>query len=212
MPPDIPRLQPITKEDSALPILEQVKAFCQGGVEWVQLRLKEVADEEFLEIGREVREITRSEGVSLILDDRVNVVKELEAEGVHLGEKDMAPSKAREILGKGCIIGGTADRFERVEELASQGVDYIGCGPFRYTSSKKELSPVLGLEGYRDILYKMEAKGIEVPLLAIGGIRLEDLPELLALGVHGIALSGAITEAEDPIGKTGEFLDALNRA
>lgn len=189
-------------------IEEQVRAFCRGGAEWVQLRLKRASNEEFLRIAEEARKITSEHGSSLILDDRVDLVKKIGADGVHLGEKDMDPSEARKELGEGHIIGGTADRFERVEELAPK-TDYIGCGPYRFTSTKKALSPVLGLEGYRGILNRMEEKGIQVPLLAIGGIREEDIPSLMREGIFGIALSSLITEAEEASQQMARIIESV---
>lgn len=176
----------------------------------MQLRVKEASDEEFLSLGKEVRRITSAYGSLLILDDRVHSVEELGADGVHLGEKDMPVIQARELLGEGAIIGGTADRSGRVEELYKEGADYIGCGPFRYTSTKKELSPVLGIEGYRSILARMEDLGIELPLLAIGGIRRGDIAALLGEGVHGVAVSSAVAAAEDPVEEMRAFLKATS--
>lgn len=208
-PTFIPRLQPITDESLFRPVAEQVAAFCEGGAEWVQLRLKTISDDEFLKLGQEVRELTRSMGVRLILDDRVHLVRELEADGVHLGEKDMPVAQARELLGPDALIGGTADRSERIQELHAEGVDYIGCGPFRYTSTKKDLSPILGLDGYQKILRSMGEAGIRLPLLAIGGVRRSDIPSLLATGVHGIAVSSSIAGADDPVAEMKEFLSVL---
>ncbi len=210
-PERIGRLQPITWEKASIPILEQVESFCQGGAEWVQLRLKELSDERFLSIAREAREITRNHGTALILNDRAEMVKKVEADGVHLGEKDLTPQEARKLLSEDHIIGGTADRFERIESLWGE-VDYIGCGPYRETRTKKKHSPVLGLEGYRRILRSMKEKGIDVPILAIGGIQKSDVASLIQEGLHGIALSSAITEAKDPVAETASFLRAIEEA
>ncbi len=206
----IARLQPITNEGSSLSILEQVEAFCKGGARWVQLRIKKPDEKGFHEIALRAREITERNDCALILDDRVEMVKEVEADGVHLGEKDMNPDKARNILGQKALIGGTADRSERVEELAPL-TDYIGCGPFRNTRTKKALSPILGLEGYRQIMEGIKEKGIRTPILAIGGIQKSDISELLRIGVFGIAVSSNITEAKDPVRRTADLLEALEK-
>lgn len=204
----IGRVQPITKEGGRWGIEEQVRAFCRGGAEWVQLRLKQAGTDEFLRIAEEAREITSGHGSSLILDDRVELVRKVGADGVHLGEKDMDPGEARQELGEDAIIGGTADRFERIEELASK-TDYIGCGPYRFTDTKEALSPVLGLEGYRSILGRMDEKGIRIPLLAIGGIHAADIPLLMQEGVFGIAVSSIITESEDPVLETSRIIERV---
>ncbi|MFB6257401.1 MAG: thiamine phosphate synthase [Flavobacteriales bacterium] len=209
--PNISRVQLITNERSRLSILEQVRAFCQGGSDWVQLRLKEATEEEARETALKAREITERSNASLILDDRVGLVNEVGADGVHLGERDMFPEKARTVLGKEALIGVTADRFERVRELAWK-TDYIGCGPFRNTDTKKALSPVLGVEGFRSILRDMKAEGITIPILAIGGIKKDDVPVLLNEGLFGIALSSAITEAEDPVRETADIIEEVEQA
>jgi thiamine-phosphate pyrophosphorylase len=118
------------------------------------------------------------------------------ATGVHLGKTDMPPAEARRILGDGFIIGGTANTFEDIRRLTDEGVDYIGLGPFRFTATKKNLSPILGLEGYKDILSRCRAAGIALPVLAIGGITVDDIPALMQTGVSGIAVSSAIRQAE----------------
>lgn len=111
----------------------------------------------------------------------------------------MPVDKARKLAGNNFIIGGTANTFEDVSRLASQGADYIGCGPYRFTTTKKKLAPMLGLEGYKDILSRMRAHGISLPLVAIGGITCDDIPQLMEAGVSGIALSGSILRAVNPV-------------
>ena len=131
------------------------------------------------------------------------------ADGVHLGKNDMPVDEARKILGPDKIIGGTANTIDDIIRLHRQGADYIGCGPFRFTTTKKKLSPVLGLEGYRDIVLKMREKGIDLPIVAIGGITVDDIPAIMGTGVTGIALSGAILNAEDPKSMTESILETL---
>ena len=102
-------------------------------------------------------------------------------------------------MGEEYIIGGTANTFEDIQRIAAQGADYIGCGPFRFTTTKKNLAPVLGIEGYRDIIAKMRNAGINIPMVAIGGITPDDIDEILATGVQGIAVSGTVLNADDPV-------------
>ena len=103
------------------------------------------------------------------------------------------------MLGEEFVIGGTANTFDDVERLWREGADYIGCGPFRFTTTKTNLSPVLGLDGYRNIITRMAASGIDIPVVAIGGILYDDIPAIMATGVHGIALSGAVLNALNPV-------------
>lgn len=137
------------------------------------------------------------------------LVKELQIDGVHLGKNDMPIAEARKILGDGFIIGGTANTFEDVKAHYEAGADYIGCGPFRFTTTKEKLSPILGLEGYKDIIQKMKEESIDIPLVAIGGITKEDIPEIMKTGVNGIALSGCILHAENPAKETREIQELL---
>ena len=93
--------------------------------------------------------------------------------------------------------------------MVGQGVDYIGCGPFRFTTTKEKLSPLLGAEGYRKLLQAMQEQRLTTPLVAIGGITLEDLPLLRSVGVKGVAVSGAILQAPDPVTATRQWVAAI---
>ena len=192
-------IQFITHENQRFGYVEGAEMALRGGCKWVQLRMKDATDNKFLSIGRKVAVLCRSYNATFLLDDRVHLVAELGADGVHLGKNDMPISEARRILGNEKIIGGTANTFADVQHLAAQGADYIGCGPFRYTPTKRNLAPILGLEGYRNILKQMQQVGISLPLIAIGGIVSTDIAALRDIGVSGIAVSGAVLEAADPI-------------
>ena len=144
-----------------------------------------------------------------LVNDNVDIALELDADGVHLGKEDMNPLKARQILGYSKIIGGTCNTFEDVVTRFRQQVDYIGLGPFTYTSTKKRLSPVLGLEGYRKIMEACRKEGIYLPVHAIGGIREDDIQPILNTGITGIALSSLLKNSEDITGKTRETMEQL---
>jgi thiamine-phosphate pyrophosphorylase len=147
----------------------------------------------------------------LLLDDRVQLAKALQVDGVHLGKLDMSPLEARRILGEKALIGGTANTLDDVVRLSALPVNYLGIGPFRFTSTKKRLAPTLGLAGYQSILEGMSAKGIALPVVAIGGITLADVPDILATGVNGVAISGAIVHSASPERATRQFLQALKQ-
>lgn len=200
-------IQFITHENQRFGYVEGAEMALRGGCKWVQLRMKDATDNKFLSIGRKVAALCRSYNATFLLDDRVHLVAELGADGVHLGKNDMPISEARRILGNEKIIGGTANTFADVQHLAAQGADYIGCGPFRYTSTKRNLAPILGLEGYRNILKQMQQVGISLPLIAIGGIVSTDIAALRDIGVSGIAVSGAVLEAADPIKKIKKLIE-----
>ena len=110
------------------------------------------------------------------------------------------------MLGEEFLIGGTANTFEDIVRHWQGGADYIGCGPFRYTETKKNLSPVLGLEGYASILRQMQEAGVPLPVVAIGGITRADIPAIMQTGVRGIALSGTVLRADDPVQEMREIL------
>ena len=193
----------------------------EGSCKWVQLRVKSpdlITDEakaEFMAslkaMALEAQRMCREHGATFIIDDNVALVKEIGADGVHLGKKDMPINEARRILGKDFIIGGTANTFEDVKAHYEAGADYIGCGPFRFTTTKQGLSPILGLEGYRSIVSRMRAEGIDMPIVAIGGITKEDIPEIMQTGVTGIALSGTILNAENPVAETRRIIETINK-
>lgn len=195
-------LQFITHYYREIGYLDSVRIALAGGCRWVQLRMKEASVDEIRPVALETQRLCKEAGATFIIDDHVQLVKELHADGVHLGKQDMPVADARRLLGEGFIIGGTANTFDDVDHHWRSGADYIGCGPFRFTATKANLAPVLGLEGYRDIVSRMRAKGIALPIVAIGGITAADIPDILQTGVTGIALSGSILRAESPVEET----------
>jgi thiamine-phosphate pyrophosphorylase len=156
-----------------------------------------------------VKELCDRYGAYFYIDDYVGICKKVRASGVHLGKTDMQPAEARTILGHDFIIGGTANTFDDIVALHKAGVDYIGLGPFRFTETKKNLSPILGLDGYTEILRKCKEHTILLPIFAIGGITKNDIPELMKTGIAGIALSSTILQAENPIDMTQEIIQTM---
>lgn len=199
-------LQFITHYTDKIGYIESARLALEGGCRWIQLRMKGASDEEFIEAGRQVRELCNKYGATFIIDDHVELVKTIGADGVHLGLKDMPINEARELLGTHYIIGGTANTYEQILMQVRRGADYIGCGPFRYTTTKDNLSPVLGIEGYKEIATKMKADGINIQIVAIGGITADDIPAIMETGMTGIALSGTILRANDPIEETRSII------
>ncbi|RYY19757.1 MAG: thiamine phosphate synthase [Cytophagaceae bacterium] len=171
---------------------------CRGGVRWVQLRVKNLPAAEWRQRALDVQAVCRHHGATLLINDNPALALEIGADGVHLGKQDMAPAEARNLLGPKFIIGGTANTLADIEGLVAAGVDYIGLGPFRFTTTKEKLSPLLGLDGYAGILAQCQAAGFTTPIIGIGGVALADVPVLLATGLHGVAVAGAIGSAPDP--------------
>lgn len=202
-------LQFITNTECDRPITDQVSAALDGGCRWIQLRMKDASDEEIRHVVRDIKPMCDRLEAFLILNDRVELAKELEVTGVHIGKEDMSPSQARIILGAGAVIGVTVNTFEDVLKVAQCDVDYLGIGPFRHTTTKKNLAPILGLEGLKEICRRMEEDEITIARVAVGGIGVNDLEEIMRTGVNGVAVSGAIANAPDAVQTTRDMLDML---
>ena len=201
------RLQFITHYTEKYSYVDSARIALEGGCRWIQLRMKDADAFTLEETALIVQKMCKDYGATFIIDDHVPLVKKIKADGVHLGKNDMPISEARQLLGNSFLIGGTVNSLEDVRAtLQSATPDYFGCGPFRFTSTKKNLAPILGREGYRNIIQGMKEAGIHIPLVAIGGIGKEDIPSLLESGVHGIALSGSILRAENPVEEMKEII------
>lgn len=209
IPLDSFQLQFISHQNEKMSYLDGIREALAGGCKWIQLRMKGATDEEVRPIALKVKEWCKEQNATFLIDDRVELVKEVGADGVHLGKNDMPIAEARKILGNDFIIGGTANTFEDIKAHYEAGADYIGCGPFRFTTTKEKLSPILGLEGYCEIIQKMKAEKIDIPIVAIGGITKEDIPEIMKTGVNGIALSGSILNAKDPASETHDIMEMM---
>lgn len=209
------RLQFITHQTERYSYIDSARIALEGGCRWIQLRMKD-ADETLLEeTALIVQKMCKDYGATFIIDDNVFLAKKIKADGVHLGKNDMPIAEARKILGDDFIIGATVNTFDDVllcQQSTFNGQqtlspfpspapvpNYFGCGPFRFTSTKKNLAPILGLDGYREIMKKMKENNIDIPLVAIGGITKDDVPELMKTGIDGIAISGSVLRAEDPV-------------
>ncbi len=200
-------VQFITHTSARYTYADSARLALAGGCRWIQLRMKDAQREEIIATATEILPLCREVGATFILDDHVELVELTGADGVHLGKNDMPIAEARRQLGHNKIIGGTANTFEDILAHAEAGADYIGCGPFRFTTTKKNLSPILGLEGYARIVEQMRQNNISLPIVAIGGIAFEDIPAILQTGVTGIALSGSVLRADDPIAEMRRIVE-----
>ena len=202
----VSRFHYITQDVSGFSHPELAMFACCGGAEWVQLRIKNKSFKEWLSIAKETQSVCKKYGAKLIINDHVGIAKEIEADGVHLGNEDMAPEEARKILGNNSIIGGSANTIEDIKRHAENGCDYVGIGPYRHTLTKEKLNPVLGLEGIKKIMEQRIHKNISIPVIAIGGIRLENVKSLMKTGVRGIAVSSAINLSDSKTNETKKFI------
>lgn len=190
------KLQYISQGDSIEAQIHNIHQALDSDCKWIQLRFKNQNDKDCFQLARDVKILCEEYGAILIINDNVALVHEIDAHGVHLGLSDMRIKNAREILGKSKIIGGTANTFEDIQNHIKNGCDYIGLGPFQFTTTKENLSPILGLKGYQKITQQLKEHNLEIPVYAIGGITLNDVEQILQTGIYGIAVSGLITKNE----------------
>ena len=200
----------ITHQTERFSYMQSAEIALKGGCKQIQLRMKDAFAECLLETARKMKILCDSYCADLYIDDNVDVCKMANATGVHLGKNDMPIADARKILGKNFIIGGTANTFEDIKLLHAAGADYIGLGPFRFTETKKNLSPILGLSGYKDIVRLCEESNIKLPIFAIGGINIDDIEAIMQTGISGIALSSTILQAINPIEETKKIIQTIN--
>ncbi len=189
----ISNLQYITQGDTIAEHLQNMEKVLQNGGDWAQLRLKEVTEEAYKEAALQAREICDRYSAKLVINDNVSVALHCKADGLHLGKKDMDVLEARELLPENMFIGGTANNLEDCLNLIEKSIDYIGLGPYRFTTTKKNLSPILGVGGYQELLDVFRERNIKTPIVAIGGITEKDVIGIRNTGVLGIAVSGLLT-------------------
>ena len=203
-------LQFLTHATDRYTDLEEVKMALQGGCRWIQLRMKGALANEILAVGKEAVSLCHRHRAILILDDRVALCPLIGADGVHLGRHDMPVAAARKILGPQGIIGATVNTVEDLRRAVDAGANYVGCGPFRFTTTKEHLAPLLGLEGYRLLVAARKELSVQLPLIAIGGITRDDIPDILSTGVDGVALSGCVVRADNPIKEMQQICKMIN--
>ena len=202
------KFQYITNSDEKYSHIDGAKLALDGGCRWIQLRIKiekninqqydKTQYEKIISTAFELKELCKKYDAIFIIDDYVEIMKEVESDGVHLGKNDMPIKQAREILGDNFIIGSTANTVSDIINLSAQCVDYIGLGPFRFTETKKNLSEILGIDGYKKIFSELQQLKISIPIVAIGGITKNDISTILGVGANGIAVSGAIINSDNP--------------
>jgi thiamine-phosphate pyrophosphorylase len=200
------KLQYISQGNTVEAQLLNIQKAVDNGCNWIQLRFKTKNTTDVVTLAKAVKEICNDYKAILIINDNVYLAQEIAADGVHLGLTDMDIPEARRILGTGKIIGATANTFEDILTHVSNRADYIGLGPFQFTTTKQKLSPILGLDGYCSILQKLKRQQIEIPIYAIGGVTAANVVPLMETGIYGIAVSGLLTQSDNP----AELITHLN--
>lgn len=200
------KLQYISQGKTIEEQLYNIHQALDAGCDWIQLRFKDQTAKDTFALAEAVKFLCEEYLANFIVNDNLSLAQQIAADGVHLGLSDMKIDEARAILGSTKIIGGTANTFEDIKNHVKNGCDYIGLGPFRFTNTKEKLSPILGLSGYFEILRQMKKNKIQIPVYAIGGIELNDINPLMETGIHGIAVSGMITNSD----KKKKLIQQLN--
>jgi thiamine-phosphate pyrophosphorylase len=207
------KLQYITNKTEYYGHTAGARLALSGGCRWIQLRAKPhencMTAEEMSYLAMSTKAICRQFDATFIIDDEVELVKKIGADGVHLGKNDMPIWKARKILGDHFIIGATANTVIDIIDAVEQGANYIGLGPYKFTATKQNLSTLLGLDGYINVMTQLRNIDISIPIVAIGGIEYNDVRDLMAAGVCGVAVSGAILSSKNPEQATEQFISAL---
>ncbi|MDX1444912.1 thiamine phosphate synthase [Lishizhenia sp.] len=219
----LPRIQYITHPNEDFQDLSWVDRLSEGGIKWIQLRIKQNHFEArhpeqdyktfFTETLFDLAEKCKTLGVVLTVNDHYSFAIKNNVDGAHVGKEDEAHSTVRTFLGEDKIIGATANSIEDILSYNLELLDYIGLGPYTFTTTKdkEKLSPSLGSRGYNTCLQIMKAKNIDTPVYAIGGIELEDIPQIMQTGVYGIAISGCIHNEKFDVAHIQKFVDLVEQ-
>lgn len=185
-------------------VIEQV---VEGGATLIQLRGKKWSDREFLGKALEVKKLLAKKNIPLIINDRFDIALIAKADGVHLGQKDLPIESIRPFVDKNFIIGLSVNNVAEAWQAEKAGATYVGAGPIFWTASKANIRPPIGLEGLRSI-----CQATKLPVLAIGGINLSSVPQIISAGAAGIAVISAIALAENPLEATRNLREAIDLA
>jgi thiamine-phosphate pyrophosphorylase len=191
------RLHYISQGETAEAQEKDILDALEAGCKLIQLRFKKGTLEEVEILARKAKLWCENHGAKLIINDLVEIASKVDADGVHLGLTDTNIEEARKVLGPTKIIGGTANTLQDVLQRIDERVDYIGLGPYRFTTTKEKLSPILGLEGYQHIENELRSRDLSVSIYAIGGIEVEDIEQIRNTGIYGVAVSGIISNSTE---------------
>ena len=191
-------------QDSLENFLEKVETACRSGVTIIQLREKKLTTNQYYQLAKQVKEITDTYQVPLIIDDRLDVCLAVDAAGLHIGDDELPVSVARQVLGPDKILGVTAKTVERALEAETSGADYLGTGAI-FPTTTKENAPITLISTLKTI-----CQTVAIPVVAIGGLTSENIDQLAATGIAGVAVVRDLMQAEDIEAKTQAFLTKLD--
>jgi thiamine-phosphate pyrophosphorylase len=193
----IAEIQYITQEHPCLSASDQANMMFKNGIRWVQIRMKNSPKEAIIQEARKALDYAKLYGATVIINDDPELCKEVGAHGVHVGLMDASVQEARRILGNTFLIGATANTLSHIEVHVAQGADYVGLGPYRFTTTKQNLSPILGLDGLKNMAEGIKRLNLTTPVVVVGGITLDDFTDIHQLGLHGVALSTGLLKKYD---------------
>ena len=191
-------------QDSVESFLEKVETACRSGVTIVQLREKNLTTNQYYQLAKQVKEITDAYQVPLIIDDRLDVCLAVDAAGLHIGDDELPVSVARQVLGSEKILGVTAKTVKRALEAEEGGADYLGTGAI-FPTTTKENAPITLISTLKTICQR-----VAIPVVAIGGLTSENIDQLAATGIAGVAVVRDLMQSEDIEAKTQAFLTKLD--
>ena len=191
-------------QDSLESFLEKLETACRSGVTIVQLREKNLTTNQYYQLAKQVKEITDAYQVPLIIDDRLDVCLAVDAAGLHIGDDELPVLVARQVLGPEKILGVTAKTVKRALEAEEEGADYLGTGAI-FPTTTKENAPITLISTLKTI-----CQTVAIPVVAIGGLTSENIDQLAATGIAGVAVVRDLMQAEDIEAKTQAFLTKLD--
>ena len=191
-------------QDSVESFLEKIETACRSGVTIVQLREKNLTTNQYYQLAKQVKEITDSYQVPLIIDDRLDVCLAVDAAGLHIGDDELPVSVARQVLGPDKILGVTAKTVKRALEAEESGADYLGTGAI-FPTTTKENAPITLISTLKTICQR-----VAIPVVAIGGLTSENIDQLIGTGIAGVAVVRDMMQAKDIEAKTQAFLTKLD--
>jgi thiamine-phosphate pyrophosphorylase len=205
----IEKLQFITHDIIQHSHIEQAQIACEAGAKWIQYRCLSKADDELLADINSIANICDDWGATLIVTNHIHLKGKADIQGFHIEDMSADFITLRKQIGDEFTLGGSANTTDDIIRLAKEGADYVGFGPFKVTTTKPNDSPLLGIKGYTNAIEILKSQGIDLPILAVGGVTLQDIDPLLATGVYGIAASSAINQSDDMYQTYRDFYNLL---
>ena len=178
--------------------LEQVNLACEAGAKWIQYRCLSKTDDEMLEELHPIASVCDDWGTTLIITNHFHLVALADIQGVHIEDMNADLAAIRNIIGEDKTLGASANTFEQIKKHIHNGADYIGCGPFGHTDTKPNQSAHWGVEGYQNMVETLKAENLEIPLIAAGGVQLQNVTALMNTGIYGVAVSAAVNLSGNP--------------